>query len=186
MRALSTGPKDRGVDPFKHTITIASACNLIFRCNFLVKNKILILLPRGYDAHEKQSRKGIMWLNYVSCTEGIHIRHAQNGRELKIGKFKMDGYCEAKQMVYEFNGCFWHGCPKCYKPETVHHLHQIPMHELYTSILEKKVKIKVENSGILQWCKNEADIEKFIREYEEKEGIVLEREKIVRNQGSER
>ncbi|XP_022108259.1 uncharacterized protein LOC110988767 [Acanthaster planci] len=44
---------------------------------------------------------------------------------------------------------------------------------LFTEYVSYFLKIKVENSGIPKWCKNEADIEKFIQEYEEKEGIVL-------------
>ena len=45
------------------------------------------------------------------------------------------------------------------------------------------MKIKQESSGIPQWCQTEEDIEKYIREYEYKERIRMNREKLERNPG---
>ena len=28
---------------------------------------------------------------------------------------KVDGFCEATNTVYQFDGCFYHGCPFCYE-----------------------------------------------------------------------
>jgi hypothetical protein len=36
------------IDPFEKCQTIASACNLVFRTNFLKENTIAILPPHGY------------------------------------------------------------------------------------------------------------------------------------------
>ena len=40
-------------------------------------------------------------------------------RKIMINKnkteyLKVDGFNEAKNMVYQFHGCYWHGCQKCY------------------------------------------------------------------------
>ena len=43
---------------------------------------------------------------------------------------KVDGFDEANNTVYEFQGCVWHGCPKCYSPDTINKHSQIPMKEL--------------------------------------------------------
>jgi len=44
---------------------------------------------------------------------GVDIAHALNGRgEQKVGRYYVDGLCGTT--VYEFHGCFWHGCPTCY------------------------------------------------------------------------
>ena len=32
--------------------------------------------------------------------------------------FTVDGYCEETKAIYNFQGCFWHGCRKCH-PENV-------------------------------------------------------------------
>ena len=31
----------------------------------------------------------------------------------------VDGFCEATNTVYEFQGCFWHGCKKCFDSDTI-------------------------------------------------------------------
>ena len=33
----------------------------------------------------------------------------------------MDGYDKESNIVYEFQGCFWHGCTDCYKNRTEKH-----------------------------------------------------------------
>ena len=30
----------------------------------------------------------------------------------------VDGYHEESNTIYEFHGCLWHGCLKCYKADT--------------------------------------------------------------------
>jgi G:T-mismatch repair DNA endonuclease (very short patch repair protein) len=44
---------------------------------------------------------------------GQHIIHAGNGREVHLAgvpNVKVDGYCEDTNEVFEYLGCFWHGC----------------------------------------------------------------------------
>ena len=42
-------------------------------------------------------------------------------REVSLngGKFKADGFDPKENMVYEFYGCFFHGCPRCFKKDTM-------------------------------------------------------------------
>ena len=44
-----------GIDPFEKCITIASACNLVFRSLFLEHENIGIIPPHGYRPEERQS-----------------------------------------------------------------------------------------------------------------------------------
>jgi hypothetical protein len=44
----------------------------------------------------------------------INIRHALNGQEKQISGHKVDGYCKETITAYQFYGCFWYGCPKCF------------------------------------------------------------------------
>ena len=37
-----------------------------------------------------------------------------DGREKRIGKLLVDGWCAETRTAYQFHGCFWHGCPKCF------------------------------------------------------------------------
>ena len=63
----------------------------------------------GYKMTQKYSKQSIQWLDYVMRTENINIRHAENGGELRIDNYLVDGYDEANNTVYEFHGCYWHG-----------------------------------------------------------------------------
>jgi len=101
------------VDPFEKSLTIASACNLVYRKLFLKPETIAIIPHNGYRSKDKQSSMAIKWLQWIEHTQSIEIQHAYKGREERIGPFKVDGLCG--QTIYEFYGCFWHGCPKCMK-----------------------------------------------------------------------
>ena len=106
-----------GIDPFESCITIASACNLVFRNNFLESESIGIIPPHGYRPQQNRSRKAIQWIRCISQRENINIQHALNGGEKQIRSYFVDGYTELQngvRTVYEFHGCLWHGCPKCF------------------------------------------------------------------------
>ncbi|CAG2196236.1 unnamed protein product [Mytilus edulis] len=57
----------------------------------------------------------------------IMIQHAKRGGEKKLfinnKCYKVDGYYYDRENkmrnVYEFFGCYWHGCTKCYSPEEI-------------------------------------------------------------------
>ena len=81
-----------GIDPFAKSITIASACNLVFRTNFLERDTIASIPHHGYNPKQNQSVKAIKWIKYVPHTEGHKIQHARNGGEKSIGPYFVDGY----------------------------------------------------------------------------------------------
>lgn len=64
------------------------------------------------------SRKQIKWLESIMKKENIHIKHAENGGEFEIPwtRLKADGYCKETNTIFEYNGCVFHACLKCYKP----------------------------------------------------------------------
>jgi len=57
-------------------------------------------------------------LTWLNTKPHNNIQHGRNGGEhvIKDGphKYYVDGYDPITNVVYEFNGCYWHGCPKCY------------------------------------------------------------------------
>ena len=59
----------------------------------------------------------IIWLDYVAYKLDIHIKHKlNNGREVWIAPFKVDGYHLDSGTIFMFNGCYWHSCD-CMKPK---------------------------------------------------------------------
>ena len=54
--------------------------------------------------------------------------------EKNIESFKVDGYKEttsSEKIAYEFHGCFWHGCPKCFSRSTVNPVNDTTMGDLH-------------------------------------------------------
>lgn len=70
-----------GIDPFENCITIASACNLVYRTLFLSPETIGIIPSHGYRLEEKQSIMAYQWLSYVAKEQNIYTQHCRNGGE---------------------------------------------------------------------------------------------------------
>jgi hypothetical protein len=59
------------IDPFEKCLTIASACNLVSRTNFLKEDTIAIIPPHGYRPKDKQSLLALKWLSYKAEKEDL-------------------------------------------------------------------------------------------------------------------
>ncbi|WAR10253.1 hypothetical protein MAR_035329, partial [Mya arenaria] len=129
-----------GVDPFEKSITIASACQRVFRTNFLEQDTIGLIPSYGYNPEQVQSMKALQWLKYQSHAIDIRIQHARNGGEKVIGPYKVDGYYEAncQKVVLEFHGDFWHENPKMYASSTLHPVSKLTMGDLNQKTLDKQ------------------------------------------------
>jgi len=88
------------------SITIASYVQKLFRTFFLPKNSINIIKETNQNASVAEME----WL--------LHLEKNVLGRPLerqhKINQYFVDGYDELTGTVYEFNGCYWHGCNHCH------------------------------------------------------------------------
>ena len=153
-----------GIDPFESCITIASACNLVFRTNFLPLNSIGIIPPHGYRPEDKQSVTAYQWLAYVANKEKINIQHGRNLGDKQVGPYKLDGYYENDngEKIALFQGCFWHGCPKCYARQTLNPVCDMTMSDLYMRTLDKKKYLQ--DNGYKYVCKWECDFRREIDE----------------------
>ena len=87
------------------------------------------------------------WLTSVSSRSGRIIRHQSNGREKRVGKLLVDGWCAKTRTAYQFHGCYFHGCPKCYDHEETNTLNGKTMGTLladtkkHTTYLRRHVKV---------------------------------------------
>ena len=97
-----------GIDPFEKCMTIASVCHEVYRTNYLEKDTIAVF-NNNHQLKVKQSNIAVKWLSWVAEKDEIDIEHVRNGGEKRIGKYSLDGYCEERNTVYEFQGCYWHG-----------------------------------------------------------------------------
>jgi len=76
-----------------------------------------------YPPKGSASIQAILWLKQEAKCRGIHIHHTMSGhggeRWLLRGNGKMkaspvDGYNQETKTVFQYHGCPFHGCPKCY------------------------------------------------------------------------
>jgi len=85
----------------------------VLRRKFLKPDTIRLNHTGVYTCNNKYSKKAIMWLLHMEQTDGVAIKHARNGREYRLRElphFSVDGYCAETNTVYEFFGCYFHGC----------------------------------------------------------------------------
>ena len=148
------------IDPLKY-ITIAGVCMAIYRGNYMSKNTIAVV--DNVVQTENHSVVSIAWLDYINKKNNIKIQHALEGGEKVIkcinNKLKVDGFCESTNTVYEFHGCFWHGCPDCYKPDVINNKNQSDMGTLYNKTQDKNNKITAVGYNLIEmWeCKLKKD-----------------------------
>ena len=117
-------------------------------------------MPTGWYTRRREENKfrpqqaqpygqmAAQWLTSVSFTTGHTIRHQSNGREKRIGKLLVDGWCANTRTAYQFHGCYFHGCPKCHTdPEETNKLNGKTMVTLladtkkHTTYLRRHVKV---------------------------------------------
>ena len=84
-------------------------------------------LPQQAQPYGQMAAK---WLTSVSYTTGRTIRHQSNGREKRVGKLLVDGWCAETRTAYQFHGCYFHGCTDCYEPQETNALNGKTMDKL--------------------------------------------------------
>ena len=145
------------IEVFLEALTIASACNKVLRKKFLKPETIGLLPPGGYSANNRNSKKALMWLLHMEQADGCQIQHARNGREYRppeLPHYSVDGYCAETRTVYEFLGCYYHGCT-CQPFRDVKTISEETLAERYEQTLSRIEQIKRAGYQVkIQWeCK---------------------------------
>lgn len=108
------------------------------------------------------SKISISWLNYFQETNTYldqynqkskyYIQHAENGGEVKLPGIpgSVDGYIASHNIVLEFYGCLFHGCPKC-KPDRhkMMFINKTP-EQVYQKTLTKSQKINLAGYHLIE------------------------------------
>ena len=108
-------------------------------CNYLKKHEIEIRYVVGY------SMKAIQWLESIMEEQNIFIQHAGNIGEYKIPgtRYRVDGYCQETNTVYEFHGDIFHGNPSLFEEHETPNFYkpEITAKELYIKTKEREQDI---------------------------------------------
>ena len=102
-------------NPFDQ-MTIASACNRDLRTNRMEANTIASEPLQGWRPSTNHSHVAMQWLRWVEAQLDRPLQHERNKGEFRIPdtRYTVDGYDATTRTVYEFHGCYWHGCPRCH------------------------------------------------------------------------
>lgn len=101
-----------GVDPFSECLTIASTCLRVFKSNFLEPETLGVVAPMGYRSHDIQSVEAMEWLQWLGINDLRYAGHPDG--EMVLMGAKVDGYDAATRTVYQYHGCWYHGCTVCF------------------------------------------------------------------------
>ena len=102
-------------NPFDQ-MTIASACNQDLCMNRMAEETITSEPLQGWRPSTNRSQAAMEWLKRQESQLGRLLQHARNQGKFRIPgtHCTVDGYDNTTHTVYEFNGCYWHGCPRCH------------------------------------------------------------------------
>jgi hypothetical protein len=112
-----------GIYPFydRTCHTIAGLALKIYRANFLTEETIGQIPVTGYGGNVNQSAIALCWISELTQQheeEGFSLRSKLSPEgETKILNRFVDGYCAETNTIYQFHGCFFHGCRKCFDAE---------------------------------------------------------------------
>ncbi len=166
---------ETGCDPFAY-LTCASVCNAVYNANHMPPQSIARVPPAGYK-HSRYSEEACEWLEHKKWFCGVSdMRHAGNsteGEKKATGprQFSFDGFSESRNTVYEYYGCFWHGCRHCYSESS--ELRNPDTQKLLTVSYEETMKREaelrdmgytVESVWACQWKKLKEENEKVREE----------------------
>ncbi|WAR23027.1 hypothetical protein MAR_036696 [Mya arenaria] len=131
-------------------VDILRKCCLKIREIFLSTKVLALFQHTGTDlAHQKD----------------VYIQHGRNVGEKQIGPYKVDGYYETEEgekVVLEMNGCFWHGCNRCFKSNAINSMNDMTLGDLFTRTMDKQQYI--ESLGYTYVSKWECDFKKKIQD----------------------
>ena len=71
---------------------------------------------KAFYPKQSSSPESLRWLEKESALRKIHIHHAAcgHGGERWVERAPVDGYNHETKTVFQYHGCHWHGCRKCY------------------------------------------------------------------------
>ena len=78
------------------------------------------------------------WIDWIAHEHNIEIQSSFHGGEKRIGKYKVDGYCQEQNKVFEFHGDYWHAHPSMFPDENA--LHPSIKHKDQTPKIIKEVR----------------------------------------------
>jgi len=96
-----------------------------------------------YDAGQA-SQLAISWLEKTSKSLGIHIHHAMcghGGKRYILGA-QVDGYVPKPETIFQYHGCWWHGCRRCFPDRNTMISHGKTREDLYIATRQRTQRLR--------------------------------------------
>ena len=134
------------------------ACNLQRHIQTCAQGKTVIECPaekvelpqtafeKAFYPKHSSSSESLRWLEQEAALRKIHIHHAAcgHGGERWVERASVDGYNHETKTVFQYQGCHWHRCRKCFP----HDRNRIVTH--YNQTREDRFKATVERTQKLR------------------------------------
>ena len=78
-------------------------------------------------------------------------------RQIRIGRYVVDGYDPDTKTIYEFNGDFWHGNPDVFRKDDYNNVVKRTFGELYQKTLKKETELKRRGYNVISIWENDFD-----------------------------
>ena len=140
------------------------ACNLQRHAKTCSKGRTIIECPNEkvkapppvyertfYNVCEA-SQLEISWLEKMGKQLGIHIHHAMcgNGGEGWILRAPVDGYATKSGTIFQYHGCWWHGCLRCFADRNTRIAHGKTREELYTATVDRTRALRKAGYSVIE------------------------------------
>ena len=124
----------------------------------------------GFRPQQAQpyGQMAVQWLTWEAAKNGCTIRHQVNGREKRIGKLPVDGWCAESRTAYQFHGCYFHGCTNCYEPQETNTLNGKTMATLLEDTKKNTAYLRRHVHVVEMWecewkeIRKEPDVKSFL------------------------
>lgn len=146
-------PKCSGVSRYNN-ISYVEKANLIHnhrynysKINYINSMTKIIIICNEHGDFTQTPNKHLIGRGCPKCGNKFGILEKKwldslniNNRQVKIGKYIVDGL--DNDIIYEFNGDFWHGNPKKYNKDDINSVNGFTFGELYNKTLDKENYLK--------------------------------------------
>ena len=122
----------------RHTKTCSQGTTIIDSPNEKVKAPPTVYERTFYDEGQA-SQLAISWLEKTGKKLGIHIHHAmcEHGGERWILGAPVDGYAPKSGTIFQYHGCRWYGCRRCFADRDTRIAHGKTREELFIAMMER-------------------------------------------------
>ena len=102
-----------------------------------------------------------------------------DSRQVSIGRFKVDGFDENTNTIYEFDGDWWHGNPDYFDANDIHPIARRSYGDLYASTLSRRDTLKAKGYNLVHiW---ESELPDFVAIWEDEYDVIVNKQMKMRH-----